>query len=71
MNDLTHINEAGQAEMVDVTDKAVTQRVATAEATVTMKPETLKLIIEGGHKKAMFLVSLVLQECKLQRNAQS
>ncbi|MEH6557259.1 MAG: cyclic pyranopterin monophosphate synthase MoaC [Oceanicoccus sp.] len=51
MNHLTHINKAGQAEMVDVTDKAVTQREATAEATITMKPETLQLIIEGGHKK--------------------
>ena len=37
--------------MVDVTDKAVTQREATAESTVTMLPETLRLIIDGGHKK--------------------
>ena len=51
MTQLTHINESGQAEMVDVTDKAVTQREATAEATITMLPATLQLIIDGGHKK--------------------
>jgi cyclic pyranopterin phosphate synthase len=51
MNQLTHINESGQAEMVDVTDKSVTQRIAVAEATVSMLPETLRLIIDGGHKK--------------------
>lgn len=37
--------------MVDVTEKATTERSATAEATVTMQPETLALIIDGGHKK--------------------
>lgn len=51
MSKLTHLNEAGQAQMVDVTEKAVTERSATAEATVTMQPETLKLIMDGGHKK--------------------
>lgn len=51
MTRLTHINEAGQAEMVDVTEKATTAREAVAEATVTMLPETLQLIIDGGHKK--------------------
>ncbi len=51
MSQLTHINASGQAEMVDVTEKAVTQREATAEATVSMLPETLRLIVEGGHKK--------------------
>jgi len=51
---LTHLNAAGEAQMVDVTDKAITERVATAEATVVMKQETLQMIIEGGHKKAMY-----------------
>jgi cyclic pyranopterin phosphate synthase len=51
MSQLTHINKSGQAEMVDVTDKAVTHRQAVAEATVTMLPETLQLIVDGGHKK--------------------
>jgi cyclic pyranopterin phosphate synthase len=51
MSQLTHINEAGQAQMVDVTEKSVTERQATASATVTMSAETMKLIVEGGHKK--------------------
>ena len=37
--------------MVDITEKAVTQREAIAEASITMLPETLRLIIDGGHKK--------------------
>jgi cyclic pyranopterin phosphate synthase len=51
MSKLTHIDAAGQAQMVDVGAKSVTERVAIAEAIVGMQPETLKLIIEGGHKK--------------------
>ena len=51
MTQLTHLNESGQAQMVDVTEKAVTQREATAESCVVMRPETLQLIIAGGHKK--------------------
>ena len=50
-NALSHVDENGHAHMVDVTQKAISERVATAEAQVSMKPETLKLIIEGGHKK--------------------
>jgi cyclic pyranopterin phosphate synthase len=37
--------------MVDVTAKPVTERVAIAEARVLMQPQTLQLIVEGGHKK--------------------
>jgi cyclic pyranopterin monophosphate synthase len=51
MSTLTHLNEQGQARMVDVGDKAQTSRVATAEAVVTMLPATLQLITEGKHKK--------------------
>jgi cyclic pyranopterin phosphate synthase len=51
MSKLTHIDAAGQAQMVDVGAKSVTERIAIAEAVVGMQPETLKLIIEGGHKK--------------------
>jgi len=43
--------------MVDVGDKAVTQREATAEAFVTMQPETLRMIVEGGHKKGDVLAT--------------
>jgi len=51
MSQFTHLNESGQAQMVDVTDKVVTQRRAEAESSVQMLPETLQLIIDGGHKK--------------------
>lgn len=48
---LTHLDEQGRASMVDVGEKDVTQRVAIARGAVTMKPETLQLIIEGNVKK--------------------
>ncbi len=51
MSRLTHLDEQGNANMVDVSEKAVTTREATARAEVKMLPETLKLITEGGHKK--------------------
>ena len=48
---LTHLDEAGRATMVDVGDKAVTERVAVARGRVVMRPDTLTLIVEGGMKK--------------------
>ncbi len=51
MSKLTHIDQQGNANMVDVGDKAVTQRIAIATGRVTMAGETLALITEGGHKK--------------------
>lgn len=51
MATLTHLDEHGNANMVDVGDKAVTARSATAEAVVRMLPETLRLITEGRHAK--------------------
>lgn len=48
---LTHLDAAGRARMVDVTDKAVTEREAAAEAIVVMQASTLQLIISGGNKK--------------------
>ncbi len=51
MSQLTHLDESGAARMVDVGTKDVTERVATARATVRMLPETLRLLREGGHKK--------------------
>lgn len=51
MSTLTHLNEQGQAHMVDVGDKAVTSRTASAEALISMLPATLALITEGKHKK--------------------
>ena len=51
MSQLTHLDETGAARMVDVGDKQVTERVATARAVVVMQAETLRLLREGGHKK--------------------
>ena len=48
---LTHLDEHGQAKMVDVGQKSVTERVAVARGSVMMQPETLQLIIEGNLKK--------------------
>lgn len=48
---LSHIDDKGQARMVDVSGKAVTTRVAIAEARVSMQPETLRLILAGAHAK--------------------
>ena len=51
MTGLTHFDAAGQAHMVDVSDKAVTDRVAIAEGAVVMTPETLALVEAGTAKK--------------------
>jgi cyclic pyranopterin phosphate synthase len=51
MNKLTHLDDKGQARMVDVGEKAVTSRSATAEAVVHMQPATLHMIREGSHSK--------------------
>jgi cyclic pyranopterin phosphate synthase len=48
---LSHVDESGQARMVDVTEKVVTTRVAVAEARVRMRAEALGMIREGGHAK--------------------
>ena len=48
---LTHIDASGEAHMVDVSDKAETVRIATAEGHVKMTPQTLALIRQGNAKK--------------------
>jgi cyclic pyranopterin monophosphate synthase len=57
MTKLSHLNEKGEARMVDVSDKAVTQRSARAEGFVTMAPETLELIETGTAKKGDVLAT--------------
>ncbi|NKF52528.1 cyclic pyranopterin monophosphate synthase MoaC [Shewanella sp. WXL01] len=47
----THINADGNAHMVDVTEKAVTEREARAEAFIEMAPSTLEMIMSGSHHK--------------------
>ncbi|MCK5897408.1 MAG: cyclic pyranopterin monophosphate synthase MoaC [Cocleimonas sp.] len=51
MSKLSHFNQQGNAHMVDVGNKATTQRTAVTEGFIEMQPETLQLIIEGRHKK--------------------
>lgn len=48
---LTHINAAGEAHMVDVSAKAETVREAHAEALVLMAADTLQMIVDGSHHK--------------------
>lgn len=51
MSGLSHFDAQGNAHMVDVSDKPVTDRIAVAEGHVTMAPETFTLITEGRAKK--------------------
>ncbi len=51
MADLTHLSGDGSANMVDVGDKAVTSRTATATGAVVMAAETLTMIRAGDAKK--------------------
>ena len=54
---LSHVNEAGEAHMVDVSDKPVTARTAIAEGFVAMKPETLALLNRGDAPKGDVLAT--------------
>lgn len=51
MAEFTHFNDKGDPHMVDVGGKTVTSRRAIAQGRVTMTPETLAMIRDGGHKK--------------------
>jgi len=51
MSGLTHLDASGAANMVDVSEKAVTTRTAIAEGSVVMTPETVALIRQGDAKK--------------------
>lgn len=57
MSKLTHLNERGEARMVDVSEKEVTSRIAIAEGFVAMTPETLALIEKGEAKKGDVLAT--------------
>jgi cyclic pyranopterin phosphate synthase len=54
---LSHLNDKGEARMVDVSDKSVTSRTAIAEGFVAMAPETLDLILEGKTPKGDVLAT--------------
>jgi cyclic pyranopterin monophosphate synthase len=49
--ELSHINQKGEANMVDVTEKSMTSRTATAVGYIKMTAETLALINQGDNKK--------------------
>jgi cyclic pyranopterin phosphate synthase len=51
MSELSHISATGEANMVDVSDKAITERVAVAEGHVLMQKATLDLAVSGNAKK--------------------
>jgi cyclic pyranopterin phosphate synthase len=51
MSKLTHFNQAGEAHMVDIADKASTARRAIAAGRILMQAQTLQLIQQGKHKK--------------------
>jgi cyclic pyranopterin phosphate synthase len=50
-NKLTHLGARGEANMVDVSAKPATERVAVAEGRVVMRRETLELVLRGDAKK--------------------
>jgi len=54
---LTHLDEKGEARMVDVSDKDITARMAAAEGFVAMAPATLALLREGQAKKGDVLAT--------------
>ena len=48
---LTHLNEKGEAHIVDIGDKAITRRRAVAQARISGQAETIATILEGGLTK--------------------
>src|SRR5262245_38099066 len=57
MTKLSHLNDKGEARMVDVSDKETTHRTARAEGFVAMAPETLTLVERGEAKKGDVLAA--------------
>ena len=51
MSKLTHFDDKGEAHMVDVSDKAVTSRIAVARGVIEMNEATLAMIRDGVAKK--------------------
>ena len=57
MGKLTHLDSQGRANMVDVSEKASTDRVAVASGRVTVAASTLQLIESGDNKKGDVLAT--------------
>ena len=60
MSKLTHLDDDGRARMVDVSDKAITARVASATGTLTCKRETLDLVLAGKSPKGSVVATAEL-----------
>jgi cyclic pyranopterin phosphate synthase len=58
--DLTHINEKHNPKMVDVGDKEITKRIATASGTIHMKKETKEAILKEKTKKGAVLQTAII-----------
>ena len=58
MTDLSHLDDDGSVRMVDVGDKAVTSRTATARAVVAMQPETARALFGGDLPKGDALATV-------------
>lgn len=54
---LTHVDERGEVRMVDVSEKEITSRMAIAEASIFMHPDTLSMIVEGKAAKGDVLAT--------------
>lgn len=64
---LTHLDQAGHAHMVDVSDKDISHRSATAQAIIEMLPSTLTKVVEGGLPKGDVIATARIagiQACK-------
>lgn len=57
MNELTHLNQQGEAHMVDVADKATTTRVATAQSTLCSRTDVIELLEAAAAKKGDVLAT--------------
>ncbi|MGY8986073.1 MAG: cyclic pyranopterin monophosphate synthase MoaC [Sphingomonadales bacterium] len=57
MTKLSHINEMGQAEMVDISEKKITKRSAVAFGKIKMKKETIIMIMDGKSHKGDVLAT--------------
>jgi cyclic pyranopterin phosphate synthase len=55
--ELSHVDETGRVQMVDVGEKPDTERVAVAKGEIAMRPETLRLIAEGSTPKGDVLTT--------------
>ena len=55
MSKFTHINEQGNAKMVDVSNKNITKRTAQAHSSITVNETIYQQIIDNTNKKAMYL----------------